>query len=151
MCLALRCRFNPYSLFSNENSFHSCDGNSPTNESLGRQKRLNQHLKPIKVLGVRFIQSCFYQITLISRTNETREIDGLQKNQKILTGIALVCFENYGRKKTPASWGFLRQEELLLSVFSSRSSSSWLSILLWLFFLSWSSLSENTSREQTSN
>jgi hypothetical protein len=31
------------------------------------------------------------QITLLSSTNEINETLGLQKNQKILTGIALVC------------------------------------------------------------
>jgi hypothetical protein len=53
--------------------------------------RLNQYQKTIKVLEIRFLQDCLYQITLISSTNEISEMLGLQKNQKILTGIALVC------------------------------------------------------------
>jgi hypothetical protein len=96
---------------------------------------LNQHLKPIKVLGVRFIQSCFYQITLISRTNETREIDGLQKNQKILTGIALVCFENYGRKKPQQAGVFSDKKNYFLASLAAGAAAAGLASFFGSSFL----------------
>jgi hypothetical protein len=51
----------------------------------------------------------------ISRLKQKINCDGLQKNQRILTGIILGFLNLLGTKKTPACWGFPRQQNNYLA------------------------------------